>query len=54
MTYKFVNYVPWMRPGFELGLAMQDIVRKNCQTTYPSSADFIRKILAAIFTSKTS
>ena len=22
-------YVPWMRPGFELGLAMQDIVRKN-------------------------
>jgi rhamnulose-1-phosphate aldolase/alcohol dehydrogenase len=22
-------YVPWMRPGFELGLAMQDIVREN-------------------------
>ena len=22
-------YVPWMRPGFELGLAMQDIVRKS-------------------------
>ena len=22
-------YVPWMRPGFELGLAMQDIVSKN-------------------------
>jgi rhamnulose-1-phosphate aldolase/alcohol dehydrogenase len=22
-------YVPWMRPGFELGLAMQDIVRKK-------------------------
>jgi rhamnulose-1-phosphate aldolase/alcohol dehydrogenase len=22
-------YVPWMRPGFELGLAMQDIVRDN-------------------------
>jgi rhamnulose-1-phosphate aldolase/alcohol dehydrogenase len=22
-------YVPWMRPGFELGLAMQDIVRNN-------------------------
>jgi rhamnulose-1-phosphate aldolase/alcohol dehydrogenase len=22
-------YVPWMRPGFELGLAMQDIVRTN-------------------------
>ena len=24
-----MDYVPWMRPGFELGLAMQDIVRKN-------------------------
>src|SRR5256884_403385 len=24
-----VGYVPWMRPGFELGLAMQDIARKN-------------------------
>ncbi|MEI6106640.1 MAG: bifunctional rhamnulose-1-phosphate aldolase/short-chain dehydrogenase [Opitutae bacterium] len=24
-------YVPWMRPGFELGLAMQEIVRKNPQ-----------------------
>ena len=22
-------YVPWMRPGFELGLAMQEIVKKN-------------------------
>ena len=22
-------YVPWMRPGFELGLAMQEIVQKN-------------------------
>ena len=22
-------YVPWMRPGFELGLAMEDIVQKN-------------------------
>jgi rhamnulose-1-phosphate aldolase/alcohol dehydrogenase len=22
-------YVPWMRPGFELGLTMQEIVRKN-------------------------
>lgn len=22
-------YVPWMRPGFELGLAMQDIAKKN-------------------------
>jgi rhamnulose-1-phosphate aldolase/alcohol dehydrogenase len=25
-------YVPWMRPGFELGLAMQEIVRKNPRT----------------------
>src|SRR2546429_7443926 len=24
-----VGYVPWMRPGFGLGLAMQDIARKN-------------------------
>ena len=24
-----MGYVPWMRPGFELGLAMQDIARKN-------------------------
>ncbi len=24
-----IAYVPWMRPGVELGLAMQDIVRKN-------------------------
>ncbi len=24
-----MDYVPWIRPGFELGLAMQDIVRKN-------------------------
>jgi rhamnulose-1-phosphate aldolase/alcohol dehydrogenase len=24
-------YVPWMRPGFELGLAMQEIVRQNPQ-----------------------
>ena len=22
-------YVPWMRPGFELGLAMQEIAKKN-------------------------
>jgi rhamnulose-1-phosphate aldolase/alcohol dehydrogenase len=26
-------YVPWMRPGFELGLAMQDIVRKQPDVT---------------------
>jgi rhamnulose-1-phosphate aldolase/alcohol dehydrogenase len=25
-------YVPWMRPGFELGLAMQEIAAKNPQT----------------------
>ena len=25
-------YVPWMRPGFELGLAMQEICRKNPDT----------------------
>ena len=25
-------YVPWMRPGFELGLAMQEIVRKDPNT----------------------
>jgi rhamnulose-1-phosphate aldolase/alcohol dehydrogenase len=24
-----MDYVPWMRPGFELGLAMQEICRKN-------------------------
>jgi rhamnulose-1-phosphate aldolase/alcohol dehydrogenase len=24
-------YVPWMRPGFELGIAMQDVVRDNPQ-----------------------
>ena len=24
-----IGYVPWMRPGFELGLAMQDMARKN-------------------------
>ena len=24
-----MDYVPWMRPGFELGLAMQEIVEKN-------------------------
>ncbi|HEY5743217.1 MAG TPA: bifunctional rhamnulose-1-phosphate aldolase/short-chain dehydrogenase [Terrimicrobiaceae bacterium] len=24
-----MDYVPWMRPGFELGLAMQNIVRRN-------------------------
>ena len=24
-----MDYVPWMRPGFELGLAMQEISRKN-------------------------
>ncbi|MBI3878029.1 MAG: class II aldolase/adducin family protein, partial [Verrucomicrobia bacterium] len=26
-------YVPWMRPGFELGLAMQDICKKNPKAT---------------------
>ncbi len=25
-------YVPWMRPGFELGLAMQEIAKKNPKT----------------------
>src|SRR5204863_5094305 len=24
-----MDYVPWLRPGFELGLAMQEIARKN-------------------------
>ena len=24
-----MDYVPWMRPGFELGLAMQEIAAKN-------------------------
>ncbi len=24
-----MDYVPWMRPGFELGLAMQEVSRKN-------------------------
>ena len=24
-----MDYVPWMRPGFELGLAMQEIVKRN-------------------------
>jgi rhamnulose-1-phosphate aldolase/alcohol dehydrogenase len=28
-----MDYVKWMRPGFELGLAMQEIVRKNSKTT---------------------
>ncbi|MDX6766738.1 MAG: bifunctional rhamnulose-1-phosphate aldolase/short-chain dehydrogenase [Candidatus Methylacidiphilales bacterium] len=27
-----MEYVPWMRPGFELGLAMQEIARKNPKT----------------------
>jgi rhamnulose-1-phosphate aldolase/alcohol dehydrogenase len=27
-----MDYVPWMRPGFELGLAMQEISRKNPKT----------------------
>lgn len=27
-----MEYVPWMRPGFELGLAMQEISRKNPKT----------------------
>ncbi len=27
-----MDYVPWMRPGFELGLAMQEIARKNPNT----------------------
>lgn len=26
-----MDYVPWMRPGFELGLAMQEISRRNPQ-----------------------
>ncbi len=28
-----MDYVKWMRPGFELGLAMQDIVKKNPKST---------------------
>ncbi len=28
-----MEYVKWMRPGFELGLAMQDIVKKNPSVT---------------------
>src|SRR5882724_1100148 len=28
-----MDYVKWMRPGFELGLAMQEIVRRNPKTT---------------------
>jgi rhamnulose-1-phosphate aldolase/alcohol dehydrogenase len=28
-----VKYVEWMRPGFELGLAMQEIVQKNPKAT---------------------
>ena len=28
-----MDYVKWMRPGFELGLAMQDIVKKNPKAT---------------------
>jgi len=28
-----MEYVPWMRPGFELGLAMQDIVTKKPKAT---------------------
>src|SRR3954469_18123430 len=27
-----MEYVPWMRPGFELGLAMQEIAKKNPKT----------------------
>jgi rhamnulose-1-phosphate aldolase/alcohol dehydrogenase len=27
-----MDYVPWMRPGFELGLAMQEIAAKNPKT----------------------
>jgi rhamnulose-1-phosphate aldolase/alcohol dehydrogenase len=27
-----MEYVPWMRPGFELGLAMQEIAKKNPMT----------------------
>jgi rhamnose utilization protein RhaD (predicted bifunctional aldolase and dehydrogenase)/NAD(P)-dependent dehydrogenase (short-subunit alcohol dehydrogenase family) len=26
-----MDYVPWMRPGFELGLAMQEICRRNSE-----------------------
>jgi rhamnose utilization protein RhaD (predicted bifunctional aldolase and dehydrogenase) len=28
-----MDYVKWMRPGFELGLAMQEIVKKNPKAT---------------------
>ncbi len=28
-----MDYVPWMRPGFELGLAIQDVVKKNPKAT---------------------
>jgi rhamnulose-1-phosphate aldolase/alcohol dehydrogenase len=28
-----MDYVKWMRPGFELGLAMQEIVKRNPQAT---------------------
>jgi rhamnulose-1-phosphate aldolase/alcohol dehydrogenase len=28
-----MEYVPWMRPGFELGLAMQEIVKRNPRAT---------------------
>jgi len=28
-----MEYVKWMRPGFELGLAMQDLVKKNPKVT---------------------
>ena len=28
-----MDYVPWMRPGFELGLAMQEIVKRNPKAT---------------------
>jgi rhamnulose-1-phosphate aldolase/alcohol dehydrogenase len=36
-------YVPWMRPGFELGLAMQEISRKNpqCQAIMMGQHGFI-------------
>ena len=28
-----MDYVKWMRPGFELGLAMQEVVKKNSRAT---------------------
>jgi rhamnulose-1-phosphate aldolase/alcohol dehydrogenase len=38
-----MDYVPWMRPGFELGLAMQEISQKNpkCQAIMMGQHGFI-------------